>query len=106
MPMYEYHCESCDNAFTELRPMSEHRAPQPCPRCGAEARRVVGTPPRLNDMPQARRHAHETNERSSHEPRVQQRHQCGAGCSHHGGSAGKSLQQPKRRGARPWMLGH
>lgn len=106
MPMYEYLCDSCDHVFTELRPMAEHRAPRPCPQCGAEARRIVGTAPRLNDMPQTQRHAHETNERSAHEPRVRH-HQCGAGCNHHGGSTAKrSLQQPARRGTRPWMLGH
>ncbi len=104
MPLYEYFCDSCDHVFAELRPMAEHRAPQPCPHCAAQARRIVGTPPRLNDMPQAQRHAHETNERSAHEPRVRQGHQCGAGCNHHGGTA-KRLQ-PARRGARPWMLGH
>jgi putative FmdB family regulatory protein len=105
--MYEYFCDHCEHVFTELRPMAEHRAPRPCQLCASEARRIVGTAPRLNDMPQTRRQAHETNERSAHEPRVRQHHQCGAGCSHHGGSAAaKRLQQPARRGARPWMLGH
>lgn len=106
MPMYDYLCEDCERVFTELRPMAEHQTPRPCPGCGASARRIVGTPPRLNDMPQALRHAHETNERSAHEPRVSQRHQCGPGCSHQAAGGQRRPLPARRSRTRPWMLGH
>ncbi|MDX9741006.1 MAG: zinc ribbon domain-containing protein [Gammaproteobacteria bacterium] len=98
MPMYDYFCESCEHAFSELRPMAEYREPHPCPGCGSLAPRVVGAP-RLNVLPETLRRAHETNERSAHEPKVSEPHRCGAGCGH------RSAPRP-RSSARPWMLGH
>lgn len=106
MPMYDYLCEGCEHVFTELRPMAEHLEPHPCPGCGASARRIVGAPPHLNDMPQALRHAHETNERSAHEPRVGPQHRCGPGCGHQAAKAQPRLQPARGARARPWMLGH
>ena len=36
MPIYEYHCESCDEDFEKLvRPSGEE--PTDCPKCGAES---------------------------------------------------------------------
>ncbi len=34
MPIYEYRCEKCGNAFEKLRPMREAEEPTDCPRCG------------------------------------------------------------------------
>lgn len=104
MPMYDYLCGECGQAFAELRPMAAHREPHPCPACGVPAPRVPGAS-RLSTMPEALRLAHQTNERSSHEPRVRERHQCGPGCSH-GASGTKRPLQTARARSRPWMLGH
>ena len=104
MPMYEYLCDSCDHVFTELRPMAEHRAPRLAHSAAqSAAHRRHGAA--ANDMPQTQRHAHETNERSAHEPRVRH-HQCGAGCTT---MADRPRTKPAAAGAArrsPWMLGH
>lgn len=36
MPLYEYHCESCDSEFTKRRAMKEADAPVQCPECESE----------------------------------------------------------------------
>ncbi len=41
MPVYEYSCNDCGGAFELLRPTREAAAPQPCPRCDGEGRRVM-----------------------------------------------------------------
>ncbi len=43
MPIYEYFCESCDGVFELLRPVRESQAPQPCPQCDADGRRIMPT---------------------------------------------------------------
>jgi putative FmdB family regulatory protein len=43
MPTYEYACETC-GPFSEVRPMAEFAAPQPCPACGALASRMLTVP--------------------------------------------------------------
>lgn len=35
MPMYEYHCNSCNNEF-ELRQKFSDPPPDQCPKCGSE----------------------------------------------------------------------
>lgn len=40
MPMYEYHCRSCEREFQKLRPMSAE-AWSECPQCGSKAPRVL-----------------------------------------------------------------
>jgi hypothetical protein len=59
-------------------------------------------------MPAARRKAFQTNERSSHEPRMSRGHVCGSNCHHHKKPAGESEKPAfkKQDGKRPWMLGH
>lgn len=103
MPVYEYCCQTCDEEFTALRPMSEHRADTVCPACGGPATRVLSAP-RLSTMDAGTRKAHQVNERSAHEPRVSKRHQCGAGCNHAPATA-TPLKAPNGV-KRPWMLGH
>jgi putative FmdB family regulatory protein len=45
MPEYEYLCQACgDYKFTSRRPMGQAREMEPCPRCGAESKRVFSVP--------------------------------------------------------------
>jgi putative FmdB family regulatory protein len=104
MPLYDYRCAHCDREFSELRPIARCSEPADCPGCSASAPRVISAP-RLNTMRADLRMAHQTNERSAHQPRTTQKHQCGAGCSHHGSQAQPALKQASG-GKRPWMLGH
>jgi len=46
MPFYDYECGEC-GPFTVNRPMAEFDRPNPCPVCGAIARRVFLTAPRI-----------------------------------------------------------
>jgi putative FmdB family regulatory protein len=43
MAVYEYFCSACEMEFDLMRPMSEAEKPAECPRCSAEARRLVST---------------------------------------------------------------
>lgn len=109
MPIYEYFCEPCEQVFSELRPLSDHQTPARCPSCRTPAARIVATAPRLNVMRAPLKRAHETNERSAHEPRVSRGHVCGAGCRHGqdaGGAPEPPAPQRQQAGKRPWMLGH
>ena len=102
MPIYDYSCTGCDVYFTELRPMARSAEPAPCPACGSSAPRFISAP-NLNTMRADVRSAHQTNERSAHQPKVGG-HQCGAGCSHNSGGATALKQASGIK--RPWMLGH
>lgn len=39
MPLYEYHCQTCDHKFDKLQSMSATGAD--CPRCEQPARRAI-----------------------------------------------------------------
>lgn len=41
MPIYEYHCESCDKKYEKLQEDSTEKFI--CPSCGGLAKRVIGT---------------------------------------------------------------
>jgi len=41
MPLYEYHCLSCDLIFEEIAPLSEATKKKPCPACARKAPRTV-----------------------------------------------------------------
>ncbi|TMG02779.1 MAG: zinc ribbon domain-containing protein [Chloroflexi bacterium] len=43
MPLYEYYCEACDKVFEALRSVAQSEEPALCPRCGAEADRIMPT---------------------------------------------------------------
>lgn len=103
MPIYDYHCSDCDIEFTELRPMARCTEPAACPRCRGGAQRFI-TAPRLATLRPEARLAHQTNERSAHEPRVSRAHQCGAGCAHHSDKPSQLRQSGTSK--RPWMIGH
>lgn len=104
MPIYEYCCSECSLDFTELRPMARSAEPAACPACSGYAPRLISAP-RLNTMRPEARKAHQTNERSAHQPRVTQPHRCGAGCSHNHGESKPVLKQSSTT-KRPWMIGH
>lgn len=106
MPVYDYRCGDCDTEFTMLIPMSRSADPAMCPTCEGNADRIISAP-RLNTMRADMRSAHQTNERSAHEPKMTKGHRCGAGCSHqtHAKSEQPALKQVSSA-KRPWMLGH
>lgn len=41
MPLYEWHCLSCDETFEGLASLSESGSARDCPRCGASSPRAV-----------------------------------------------------------------
>lgn len=121
MPMYEYECVNC-GIFSALRKMSDSNQPAVCDECGCEGERIISAP-HLAILGKAQRSAHETNERSAHEPRIGRRSSCGCAGSHTckpGANGGTSKSAPKvnpatgapalqmqtKKTARPWMLGH
>lgn len=44
MPLYDYKCTSCDHQY-ETREGFDAPSRQPCPQCGAEAKRLLHPPP-------------------------------------------------------------
>ena len=43
MPMYQYACRSCEQAFEKRLPMAQAGETQACPQCGSvETRKVIG----------------------------------------------------------------
>jgi putative FmdB family regulatory protein len=40
MPLYEYHCKSCDNTF-ELRQKFSDAPATTCPECGGEVEKLI-----------------------------------------------------------------
>ncbi|MGQ4808651.1 hypothetical protein NKDENANG_02039 [Candidatus Entotheonellaceae bacterium PAL068K] len=97
MPLYHYYCETCRNEFVVMRRLSEHKLPGQCPGCGGAAPRVLKAP-HINTMAKNSRIAHQRNERSADEPRIEHR------------VASLPASRDKRHGhphpRRPWMLGH
>lgn len=113
MPVYSYHCKTC-GTFDSFRSLETRNETFYCPDCREVAARVIEAP-RLALMNPAKRHAHSTNERSQHAPRISNGHTCGSDCGHAKGTAIRKnrLRQTKfgeaqtpKLGARPWMLGH
>ena len=74
--------------------------------------------PSVLSMPEERRNAHKSNEKSQHEPiqsskerrELDYQHSHGAGCDKHGISPSKMLLTAKGEkifpSARPWMISH
>lgn len=118
MPLYEYECEDC-GIFAEMRSLALSAEPCECISCGQPANRLLSIP-RYAVMSSSRRTAHETNERSSHEPRksVSERNNTGKmvhkhGCSCcSGANKGKSSATYLPDGSkafpskRSWMISH
>lgn len=114
MPVYNYSCQEC-GTFDLFRTIDERNNAATCPCCEAPAQRFISAP-NLALMSPMKRKANFINERSRHEPRVNNAHQCGSSCGC--GPAGKKIRpgrmqktrlgelQAQKRGSRPWMLGH
>jgi putative FmdB family regulatory protein len=109
MPIYQYECAEC-GSFDVIRRMAERDSAYACPSCGNATSRTVTQAAMLSLMPQARRDAFATNERSAHEPASSKtlgghRHGPGCGC---GASKASMTQQGLKSlpGRRPWMISH
>lgn len=114
MAIYEYLCGDC-GVFTAMQPMRNSALPQPCPDCGALSARAWVTPPGVAGMSAALRHAHSTNERARHEPRLASQSgplkKHGSGCSCCTAKPSRStLVAPSGEKSfptkRPWMISH
>lgn len=108
MPIYSYRCTDCGD-FDAWGALSNSAAPADCPQCGDTAPRLL-IAPRLRGLDRAATIAHDTNERSRHEPRRHVAGQHGPGCGCCSGPA-RSPNQTKPRmkspgGGRPWMISH
>lgn len=46
MPLYDYKCKGCDNAFELRKSCAERHAPElePCKECGGQIAMIVGAP--------------------------------------------------------------
>jgi len=99
--------------------MSESASPALCAQCGAVSERVISAP-HFALLGKLQRQAHETNERSAHEPKSVRRSGCGCSGAHtckpskdttkasSSGSQAQAngFQMQTKKTARPWMLGH
>ncbi|MCR9213729.1 MAG: zinc ribbon domain-containing protein [Proteobacteria bacterium] len=109
MAIYSYYCKDC-GPFEDMAPISDYDKPGSCPSCSASSERMISTP-RLSVMEAGKRHAHATNERSSHEPKTSSH---GPGCGCCGGGSKKinssTLYRPDGSKSfpskRPWMISH
>jgi len=95
MPLYDYHCPEC-GTFRAWRSMREAREPAPCPDCERPGGRAMAAPS-LALMAGDRRIAHQRNEKSAHEPRLESRPAPSDHGHHH---------HHHHKGGRPWMIGH
>jgi len=118
MPLYEYECAQC-GVFEEMRALTLAAEPCDCISCGTPAPRRLSIP-QYASMSASRRVAHETNERSSHEPRRsvsksaakgKKPHKPGCACCG-GASKGRSSATYLPDGSkmfatkRSWMISH
>ena len=78
--------------------ISERTLSEECPTCKRTAHRVMKAPA-LNTMAKNKRIAHQRNERSADEPRVESKPD---GIPMHHGHSGSGHHHPSR----PWMIGH
>lgn len=101
MPLYDYHCAGC-GPFRAWRSMQGARDPVPCPACEEPGRRTVAAPS-LALMASTQRVAHQRNEKSAHEPRLESRP---SGGHQHGHSHGHGHSHHHHHLGRPWMIGH
>jgi putative FmdB family regulatory protein len=113
MPCYDYCCGE-HGMFEGLATVAASAQPQPCPRCGAPAARVIAAAPALLDLAPALRDAFARNERSRHEPRFRAggeddpHARCDGESSAAAGSQAILLADGSKvfPSQRPWMIGH
>lgn len=101
MPLYDYHCAEC-GPFRAWQAMREAHEPVPCPECDAPRARAV-VAPNLALMARTRRIAHQRNEKSAHEPRLESRTAGSTNGHHHHHGHG---HHHHHAASRPWMIGH
>ena len=107
MPLYDFECAAC-GPFEAFLPSSERNLPRACPACSQPMQRLISAP-RLQSMNSHQRKAHETNERSAHEPKVSQGHSCcsSGSCQHKPRADGQPPALKQQSGPRrPWMISH
>jgi putative FmdB family regulatory protein len=97
MPMYEYQCRA-HGVFEAVRSLSEAAQPEPCPACGASAKRILSAP-RLAQVGASERIARDRNEKSRHEPRL-------ASPERRPAPARERPPLQASHGSRPWVLEH
>ncbi|MFT7561089.1 MAG: putative FmdB family regulatory protein [Flavobacteriales bacterium] len=116
MPVYDYKCKE-HGVFNDLASMQESDKPCACPICSKLSPRIIRIAPTILDMAPEKRRAHETNEKSQHEPvfsNVDKRendsqHKNGCGCEQ---NLRKSNLIYTGKGEkmfpsmRPWMISH
>lgn len=116
MPVYDYKCKD-HGVFYDLATMQESDQPHQCPNCGHLSPRIIRIAPELLDMPADKKAAHETNERSRHEPQFStsarreedEEHKQGCGCSQKkpGSKLFFTAEGDKMfPSMRPWMISH
>jgi putative FmdB family regulatory protein len=44
MPIYEYECTKCQDKFEQFKPIYASGEDEACPKCGADAKRMVSKP--------------------------------------------------------------
>jgi len=94
--------------------MAESALPHACPHCGTLCARAWLTAPAFSGMTASLRHAHSTNERARHEPRLASQsggtHVHGPGCGCGSGKSKATLTAPSGEKSfpskRPWMISH
>ncbi|MDF2366837.1 zinc ribbon domain-containing protein [Sneathiella sp.] len=109
MPLYQYCCDDC-GPFDDMARVAEYADPKNCPACGIASPRMIAAP-RLAILDSSTRHAHQTNEKSAHEPKKSSH---GPGCGCCGGGSKKinssTLHRPDGSKSfptkRPWMISH
>lgn len=110
MPLYEFWCGT-HGVLAALRPMADFAKPCACPDCGADAPRVLITPPRLAAADRGRIRAQAVNERAAEIPKRLSEHGPGCACCASGAKPARpALTRPDGSrsfpSARPWMFSH
>jgi len=119
MPVYDYKCKE-HGIYHELATLEDSSKPTKCPKCGVLCGRIIMMSPTILDMPDSKRKAHETNEKSQHEPiysnedrrKHDHHHASHSGCNKHKVTSAGSKMLYTATGekifpsARPWMIGH
>jgi putative FmdB family regulatory protein len=93
--LYEFACPDC-GPFEQWRPVSQSGSPATCPRCHADATRVL-TPPNLVRTPRVVSRMRDLEEKSAHEPEVVNRPRS---------EDERPLRPRPVRSPHPWAVGH
>ena len=116
MPVYDYKCKE-HGVFYDLATLQDSDKPACCPICTELSPRIIRIAPEVLDMPAQKKHAHETNERSQHEPQFStearrkddEEHSRGCGCAKKKPGSKLFLTANGDKmfpSMRPWMISH